>query len=73
MRGTRKHKADELLKLLTRGPSWSFETFGTIETDVQLTAEQRRLIQRHFEEAYKIWSSTWIVPVVKQLVLELRD
>lgn len=59
--GTRKQKAEELLKMLTEGPSFSkpfpFEGEFTIEEATR---------------QFKLWSESWIIPVVKELVPELR-
>jgi hypothetical protein len=54
---TRKQKAAELVRRLTDGPSWSIFS--------QLNPEEAT-------RQFKLWSSSWILPVVRELVPELR-
>lgn len=69
---TRRIRAQELVKRLEAGPSFTFDIFGEID-GIRMTAQQRQAVQRYFEESYRIWSRTWVLPVVKNLVPELRD
>lgn len=57
MRETRKSRAYKLLKTLRAGPS--------LRDGVHTPAE--------FASEYKIWSETWIIPAVLNLVPELRE
>lgn len=59
VRDTRKHKARELLRIATDGP----HLFDS-HTEV-LTREE-------FAWRYKNWSESWIIPMLKELVPELR-
>ena len=57
---TRKQRAKELLKKLTRGPS----IFGCgIET----------LNEEEFASRWKIWTESWIIHELKYLIPELRE
>lgn len=60
MRLTRKHRANELMKLLEDGPSFS------------LIGKDGALSRAEADNAVRIWLRTWIVPHVRELVPELR-
>lgn len=64
--GTRKDKAENLLRLVIKGPDFTFDTFG--HDQIRLTREERVLIQKSFESAYRNWSWSWIVPLVEKLL-----
>jgi hypothetical protein len=57
---TRKHKVAELLRLLRNGPSYN-ENFD----DTPFTAAQAA-------REFKLWSESWVLPVVHELVPELH-
>ena len=57
---TRKHKAAELMRLLENGPSLSIIGQDT------MTAEEA-------EKGHKRWAESWVIPLVKKLVPELKD
>ena len=58
VKGTRKLRAHELLKLLKQGPAFiSFEP---------------PLTQDGAKQCYKIWSETWILNELVDLIPELR-
>lgn len=67
---TRKHKAIELLKRVRTGPSLSIEAFGI--DGVSLTPNERSIINSYFMYHYKLWSETWIVTQLQELVPELK-
>jgi hypothetical protein len=56
---TRKDKASELIDYLTKGPAFVYLD-GAIYTPAQA------------RYGYKLWCETWVIPLVKQLVPELR-
>lgn len=66
--GTKKQRAAELLKRATRGPSLSL----TFTSAVGLTDEQKKVIEAEMAKAYEIWSKSWLLPELNQLVPELR-
>ena len=59
LRDTRKHAARELLGLLQAGPHFSGRpnTVTTSEASAQ----------------FKIWSDSWVMPLVRRLVPELKE
>jgi hypothetical protein len=57
---TRKQRAAELLKKLTNGPAFD-ETPG------------RPLSLDEIKSQYRIWSESWILDELKELVPELRE
>lgn len=62
IRDTRKDKAQELLALVLRGPSTSFDIFKhEPPTDANINRQ------------YKLWAETWVVPMLKELVPELKQ
>lgn len=68
---TKQYEVDELLRLLKRGPSYSFDIFGGNDEhvqDIKLTAKQRRAIQRYFSYHTDLWLQTWVTPVIKSLL-----
>lgn len=74
MRKTRKSKAAELLRLVTEGPSYSFDTFGHLDKGAEgLTKEQRELIQKEFERQTRMWLSSWVAPLCDDLIPEVAD
>jgi hypothetical protein len=56
---TRKQKAAELLERLESGPSFS-------DVAVPFTTDEAAM-------HYRVWSSSWIIPIVKELVPELKE
>jgi hypothetical protein len=56
---TRKQKAKELLERLERGPA-----FSAVFCDFN----QEEAIRQ-----FRIWSKSWIIPVVKELIRELKE
>jgi hypothetical protein len=68
---TRKARAKELMERLEHGPHWGFAVFGHFDIP-GLTCEQRVVIQDNFEKNYRIWANSWVLPVVCDLVPELR-
>ena len=60
LRDTRKHKAKKLLELATRGPH-----FERIDTGVPFTFKEA-------ETDYRRWSESWLLPLINELVPELR-
>lgn len=57
--GTRKQKAAELKEMLQRGPAFTNLQGG------EYTTEEAR-------QTFLQWSNTWIIPLVNELVPELR-
>lgn len=68
---TRKIKAIELLNRAKDGPSIGVEAFGI--DGVPLTPEHRKLVNEYFMHRYKLWSETWIIPALTELVPELKE
>jgi len=60
--GTRKQEAKELMERLERGPSLHEPFFGEGEFNA-----------KEAEKQFGIWCRTWIIPVVKRLVPELKE
>ncbi len=58
---TRKQRAEELLKRLSTGPAFFNDSIGGPTTE-----ESAR---KH----YRLWAETWVIPLVKNLVPELRS
>jgi hypothetical protein len=58
--GTRKQKATELLARLQRGPSFCYKDFGAVPTEEMVSQDTH------------CWLDTWIIPVVKELIPELK-
>ena len=60
VRGTKKQKARELLRDLEKGPDFGkpFEGEFTIEEATR---------------QHKLWSESWIIPAVKELVPQLKE
>lgn len=57
---TRRHKAKALLDRLTRGPSFS-------------SAPGEDLWEGEAARQFRNWSESWVLPVLKELVPELRE
>lgn len=55
---TRVQRATRLLRLISEGPS--FRTFTPSDASTSVSAQ------------YKLWADTWVLPLVKALVPELR-
>ena len=68
-RHTRKHVANELLHMVTAGPCTDF--IGTEHCD--MTEEQRQKALAVVRASYKLWSQSWIVPKLRQLIPELKQ
>lgn len=58
---TRKQKAAELMRLVTKGPSLSHSGFVDDPYTPQMAME-----------SCKCWLESWVTPLVKELVPELR-
>lgn len=58
---TRKQKARELLERLERGPAFS-----------HWREEEKKHPEQAAIDHYKNWAESWIIPVVVDLVYELR-
>lgn len=54
---TRKQRADELMRRLERGPSFGHWQFTPAEAEART----------------RLWIDTWIIPIVKSLVPELKE
>lgn len=65
--GTKKQRAAELLKRATNGPALDM-TFSA----AGLSDEQKQVIEAELRERYRLWSQTWLLPELNQLVPELR-
>jgi len=63
----RKADARELLRTAIRGPSLSL-TF----VNMSLSDDQRKKLEDHMAESYRLWSSTWIIPKLVRLIPELK-
>lgn len=59
---TRKHKAAELLRLAQNGPSIDMKRF-----------DGKHLTDAEYKAAYKNWSESWLLPLLRKLVPELRE
>ena len=60
MKMTRREAADELLRLILKGP------------DLGLTVRSREL-RVEMQHRHRIWAESWAVPLLRQLIPELRD
>lgn len=69
---TRKVRAAKLLEYASKGPSIAHAFIG-VDTGVELTADDACKIGVHFEERYRQWAETWLVPLCKELVPELKE
>jgi hypothetical protein len=69
---TRKEKAKEFMRLIANGPSTNL-TFIGLDCGFTLPKHQAEAIQNYYSKHYKLWSQTWIVPLAKALVPELRE
>jgi len=58
---TRRQRAAELLRRLEEGPAFSSSLFN--EAFTKATAA----------DDYRIWVTSWVIPVVKQPVPELKE
>lgn len=58
---TRKQKAAELLRLVEQGPSFSHWNYA-----------ERKHPESTAKAHFKVWSESWVIPLVKELVPELR-
>jgi len=59
MRGTRKERAAELMRMLWQGPSLGFPG--------------REITRDEAEAECRLWLRSWIMPEVRALVPELKD
>lgn len=68
-RKTRKAKADELLELALRGPSFNlfFASDG-----VGVPSATIAKANKDATDTFRRWSNSWMVPLLKELVPELR-
>jgi hypothetical protein len=62
IRDTRKDKAKELLEMVLRGPSTNFNIF-----------KHEPPTDENINRQYKLWATTWVVPLLKELVPELKQ
>lgn len=67
MRETRKMRAAELMRLATGGPSTSWVFSELPDTKAMRHAEE------YAAESYRIWSQTWLLPLLRELVPELKE
>lgn len=58
---TRAKAAQELLRMATNGPHFS------------PVAGNRALTPKEATESYRLWSESWILPLLRRLVPELRE
>lgn len=65
--GTRKKRAAELLALAARGPD-----LGLSFIEAGLTEGQEKLVLAELKKRYELWSKTWLLPELNDLVPELR-
>lgn len=74
LNNTKLQKALELRRLVNDGPSMNFDVFGgDCGQTWGLTQDQRAEIQSHFAHKFRIWSQSWVVPLVEELVPQLKD
>lgn len=66
VRDTRKQKARELLRTATEGPHFS------MGFPFDNSAERDKYIELAKKD-YRLWSSSWIIPRLKELIPELRE
>lgn len=57
---TRRQRATELLRLCTHGPSFSMIGRESYSPEIATSS-------------YRLWASSWVVPLLHQLVPELRE
>lgn len=69
-RATRGTKAVELLERATRGPS--IDIHPAEFSALGITAEQASKIADHYSTRYRGWSESWLLPLLHDLVPELR-
>jgi hypothetical protein len=67
-RRTRSEKAKELLRLLNEGPHMALAVFGVADQP-KLTKEQEAAINAKIRN----WHTTWVIPLVRNLVKELAE
>lgn len=60
---TRKQKAIELLRMLESGPAFSYDVFPL---------ENPNKPDNEISRSYRIWVNSWIIPIIKELIPELR-
>lgn len=58
-RGTRKQKAKSLIRRLSEGPYFSIY-------------DSNHPLSKKIKEEFVAWSESWVIPIVKELVPELR-
>ena len=68
-KNTRKDKAQELMRLLTKGPSMSLAVFGCGPNHRRLTNQE----EADINSKISLWHDTWVIPLVKALVPELKE
>lgn len=62
---TRKQKAAELLRMVTNGPRFSL--------GFPYNGPDRDKYLKMAEADYQLWSSSWILPKLKELIPELKE
>lgn len=64
----RINKARILLARATNGPTMDLTFFF----HDAMTPQLRKLIEAHYKQSYRMWSETWIIPQIKELLPELN-
>jgi hypothetical protein len=73
---TKAAKAHELRRLTNKGPEiYLFGTrdFGDALDDVPLTRVQLDAITAHFAERYQIWRTSWVTPLLDDLLPDQKE
>ena len=66
---TLKQKSEKLWGLLERGP----DTDPFFQTSHGLTVETEDAIKDEIRRSYKLWSESWVLPLLKKLIPSLKD
>lgn len=69
--GTRKQRSSALLKQIENGPAIDLDS--AFISEIGISSEQAQAIEASLAASYRLWSQTWIVPELSQLVPELRN
>lgn len=67
---TRKGRAEALKKSLEEGPSFS-ATFMHMEGQ-EFTNEQKTFIETEMKRQFRLWSQSWVLPELSDLVPQLQ-
>lgn len=65
---TRAERAKVLLGRAEQGPSTNL-TF----VQLGLSADDKKKMEDHMHESYRIWSQAWLLPELKRLIPELKE